>query len=166
MPIESEPVLDGSWVFRCQKPPLWDSLNEESQNLLLSGEALERFFELSSADRQETPPTLSVWNESSTSVPQAWKLRGSNPEIRIVLFLPVDRIRKIQATAIPGFTDCPFLEVVTKPLPLDVGAGAEGHCGIMHLERGNKRQTRELRAKLARVASGANLRMLTGDEMK
>ncbi|MGL6075067.1 MAG: hypothetical protein ACRC8S_12985 [Fimbriiglobus sp.] len=144
-------------MFRCQKPPRKEALNIEALELLASGEVLARCFELSSQDRLETPPCLSVWDEIYTSVQQAWRFRGSDPEVFLLIRLAVAGVREIEVHT--------KLDVIYRELHLENRPGAEGHCGVLNLDLGSKVQRQEVRHRLARLASG-NVRMLTDQEMQ
>lgn len=165
MPTDGETVPYGSIVFRCSRSPDWSRISSEGQAVLLSGQALPEFFNLSSADQREQSPSLSVWLEGWTTANQAWRFRGSDPEVFLLLSLSVDEVRRIRAPVRNKALELPFLEIVHKPLVDDVRPGGEGHCGILHLDSGDKQQRRFVRDRLAQLASGPNLRRLTADEM-
>ena len=122
--------------------------------------ALPDFFELSTEDRKQPSPSLSVWVEALTSVEEAWKLVGSVRRRRIVLKLAVEGIRSIRAEPVdPAHSG---LDVVWEPATviddggnrlLDFRPGAEGHAGITQLDEGTRIQRKDLRAQLARIAT-------------
>ncbi len=122
--------------------------------------ALPDFFELSTKDRKQSSPSLSVWVEALTSVEEAWKLVGSVRRRRIVLKLAVDAIRSIRLEAAdPAHSG---VDVVWEPATIidnrgnrlpDFRPGAEGHAGITQLDEGTRIQRKDLRAHLARIAT-------------
>ena len=158
---DGSPAPDGCTVIRMANQPDLAQLSPEFLRQIETGKALPTFFALSSEDKKQPVPRLSVWVEGLTTVPQAWVLVGSNPKRRWVLFLPVDGVRTVHAAAVDRFPSTPHLEVqwerATTPAEdgtrlEDLRPGWEGHAGIANLDRGNKTQGLSLRWQLASLA--------------
>lgn len=121
-------------------------------------------FELSSADKESTPPSLSVWAERLTTPEEAREFRGPKRDIsRLVLYLDVDRIRTLRPE--PDSPDAPYLDVVWEPLAVEEDGwrnGAAGHAGIINLKHANmsKLHYRSLRSQLADLANERNRDLL------
>ena len=144
---------------------------EAIRTLFDRGMALPEFFELSTEDKKQSTPRLSVWVEGLTTPEQAWVLVGAARHRRIVLTLPVDQVRTIEPQ--PPAPVHPGLEVEWEPATIlepdgqrvpDHRAGFEGHAGIARLDDrfGTKTQRKDLRAQLARLAS---VQVLTDDAL-
>jgi hypothetical protein len=168
---DGAPVPGGLRVIRMANEPKVENLSPEFVRRVQEGKALPSFFELSSEDKLEAVPRLSVWLEPLTTVAQAWVLVGANVRRRWVLFLEVDRVREVRAPANNQLSETPCLDVVWEraTVPLDTGervpetrAGWEGHAGIPNLDCGNKTQKAFLRSELA---NHAVVRILTDDEL-
>jgi hypothetical protein len=56
--------------------PILNNLSPEFLRRVEDGRALPTFFELSSEDKKQPVPRLSVWVESLTTLAQAWVLVG------------------------------------------------------------------------------------------
>jgi len=100
---------------------------------------------LSSDDRKECPPRLSVFDVERTSLHEAKQIRCANEHV-IGFKLPVNGIRALRR----GSDGIPKLDVVRDPLDVEL-PGADGHCGIIGLGRksGEKRRDfKELRWEL------------------
>lgn len=100
------------------------------------------------ATERGTPPLLSVFDGSRTTVKQAETIRGvSLPSLPFGL-----RVPEIRSVEVPGMRQ--KLRVLRDPLdsPLAELSGADGHCGIEGLDRlpGEDRKIyKELRVRLA-----------------
>lgn len=153
------PGVDGSSlphainVIRLANEPKMGNLSPEAVRRVEASLALPAFFELSSEDRKEAVPRLSVWVEGLTTLQQAWVLVGANPTRRWVLFLSVDTIRTIPAV--------PPLDVQWEhamciadngPRTPESRPGWEGHAGIANLDSGDKNQRALLRSALSEIA--------------
>jgi hypothetical protein len=148
-----EPLPPGEWVLR---------LAVASKDFLESGQISPEAFALSTEDRREDPPRLSVWAEKLTRPEQAWHLMGEKPSYRLVLRLNVDAVRALRPN--PDSPDVPDLEVqwhtlLTEDGSPDARPGADGHAGITGLHAGSPAQRKSLRRRLARLAS-ENVRWL------
>jgi hypothetical protein len=64
----------------------------------LDGKVGANAFELSTADKAEEVPSLSVWAERLTTAFQAWELTGSKADYRLVIRLKVDEVRALRPT--------------------------------------------------------------------
>ena len=148
---EGSPVPSGVSVVR-----LADLASVEN------GRASATIFALSSADKNQESPRLSVWVEGLTAAEEAWMLTGRGRERRAVLTLSVDAIRALVST--PTNPIHPGLEVEWERATtldgvgdrvLDSRPGAEGHAGIARLDDrfGTKTQRKSLRVKLADIAT-------------
>src|SRR5438105_4899653 len=98
-------------------------------------------FLLSSEDRMQPNPRLSVWITALTNPEQAWLLTGGLRERRAGLLIEVDRIRSLRP--IPPEPPHPGLEVEWERALVpdrlggrepDTRPGAEGHAGIARLD--------------------------------
>jgi hypothetical protein len=125
--VLGEPVPSEEEVFR---------LSFLSSDGKISPEA----FELSSADKQQTPPRLSVFARSRTTPAQAWEITSRNPRFISVARLATSRLRQIA------------LEVRWDPITSSL-PGADGHAALLGLDRGNKLERKILRVKLADLAN-------------
>lgn len=153
---DGEPLPAGEWVLR---------LAVISKDFLETGRASPKAFELSTEDKQGTPPRLSVWAERLTTPRQAWALVGERPEYQLALRLNVDAIRALRPE--PDSPDVPSLDVQWERLMMadgndqwvpDPRPGAEGHAGIAGLVRGGpviRLHTQSLRSQLADLAAAA-----------
>jgi hypothetical protein len=98
----------------------------------------ENNFVLSTEDKKEQPPCLSVWNRNFTSIEQAQNFTPPKEnQIAVAWETRVSKIRAIKINTLPEHT----LEVISSPL-MDKGTeqpdtrpGANGHCGIIGLDR-------------------------------
>jgi hypothetical protein len=147
-------------------------LSPEAIRWVNDRKALPSFFELSSPDKKQPIPRLSVWVEGLTSVAQAWVLVGSSPTRRWVVLLATDRVRLISAAAVDGLPVTPALDVEWERATtltdagdrvLETRPGWEGHAGIVNLDKGNKTQRDSLRWQLADCAE---VRILTPDQLE
>lgn len=168
---EGSPIPAGLRVIRMANEPKVAHLNAEAVLRMNGGKALPSFFELSSEDKQQPIPRLSVWVEVSTSVPEAWNLVGADPVRRWVVWLITDRIRSIAAPKLDASPPTPSLDVQwerattltdTGERVPDNRPGWEGHAGIAHLEKGNKTQRAALRMQLADCAE---VQILTNEQL-
>jgi hypothetical protein len=118
---------DAMKVLRLVKPSL-----DGQSGLQVSAIQLEPAFELSSKDKQGTPPHLSVWVESLTSDQEAYMFLEEGSPRKLVLRLNVEQIRAIVAVAddnrYPKLLDVIFVPI-SEQLP-----GAIGHSGIVGLD--------------------------------
>jgi hypothetical protein len=180
MPAETPQLVpgpDGSSVpsgirliWMANEPNL-ANLSPEFLRLVQEGKALPPFFDLSSEDKKQPIPRLSVWIKVLTTIPQAWELVGANPKRCWVVFLETDKVRAISAPAVEKFPPTPCLDVhweratvhneKGERLPKN-RAGWEGHSGIANLDKGNKTQRDSLRWQLA---ESATIRVLSSEEI-
>ena len=99
--------------------------------------AFSAVFVLSTEDKTQTPPHLSVYESSLTTPEQARELTGGDKNL--VLLLPVDSVRDLKN---PNFPEHvlnvswfqAFVLSEDKYVP-DTRIGSEGHCGITGLKR-------------------------------
>jgi hypothetical protein len=136
----------GEWVLRIASVP---------KDFQETGQINPEVFALSTEDRREHPPRLSVWAEKLTSPEQAWLLMGGRPNYRLALRLNVDAIRALQPN--PELPEVPDLDVQWHALldedgSPDTRAGTEGHAGITGLDAGSSAQRKSFRRRLARLA--------------
>src|SRR5262245_53539248 len=136
---DGEVLPAGVQVFRIGKN------SQLSPAAVASGKASPEMFELSTDDKKEPVPRLSIWVEELTIADQAWAFLGCKPSYTVVACLRVDEIHQIKAPA--GFS---ALRVeweqsrtkdesgndVTNRKP-----GAAGHCGIANLNQGTENKT-------------------------
>jgi len=110
----------------------------------LNGKIPEQAFRLSSEDRKQIPPKLSVWDKDQTTPPQAHELMGKSPRYALAGYMPVVSIRSV-------------VDGAGGELPLDVvwdhddRLGAGGHCGVVGLDGPDTKQAKERRAQLRRI---------------
>ncbi len=149
---DGTPLPSGEWVIRM--PP--KGLNAEAIEQLKNGRAHESMFILSSTDRTQANPRLSVWAERLTTVSQLVALTQTLPSYGAILRMNVDKIRALRP--MPENPPHPGLDVEWEQArSLDaegnrtivVNPGAEGHAGIARLDMGAKSQRKDLRSKLA-----------------
>jgi hypothetical protein len=120
--------------------------------------------ELSSKDKSDESPKLSVYAKSLTTEMQACKLIGTGKTHRLVATLNVEEIRNA-STEIPldVVWDEPKLDDDTP----DTRPGAEGHAGVMGLKRPpsiEKTKFKDLQSKLADIAS-KNYKVLSEEDL-
>jgi hypothetical protein len=136
-------------------------LNPDAVRRINEGKAHTSFFELSSEDKKQSVPRLSVWVEGLTSVAQAWVLVGASPTRRWVVRLEADTVRRIYAPGVDRFPPTPTLDIhwerATRVTDLgerilESRPGWEGHAGIANLDKGNKTQRNSLRLQFAECA--------------
>lgn len=150
---DGQPLPGGEWVLR---------LALLSKDVRDTGRPNPNAFELSSEDRQSTPPRLSVWVERLTTPHQTWVLLGARPEYQLVLQLNVDAVRSLRPE--PDSAEVPGLDVLwDRLMGLDEAGnrvpdprpGAEGHAGLTDLARGDgvtRLHTKSFRSQLADCA--------------
>lgn len=148
---DGSPLPAGSWVLRLSLPVLFNGTTRCSP----------KAFELSSGDRAEPVPRLSVFAEGLTTRRQCFEL-ASNPQRSAVFRLGVDSIRSIRPN--PDNPKMPNLDVEWERartpdesglLVPDNRPGALGHAGITNLGRSDildSGQRKRLRASLADAA--------------
>jgi hypothetical protein len=142
-----EPLPSGEWVLR---------LAVASKDFLETGQVSPEAFALSTEDRRDDPPRLSVWAERLTRPEQAWHLLGEKPNYRLIVRLNVDTIRALRPS--PDTPELPGLDVQWHSLQNDDGRpdtrlGAEGHAGLVGLHSGSPAQRKSWRRRLARLGS-------------
>lgn len=158
---DGSPVPEGVRLIRMANEPKVAHLNPEAVRRVNGGKAIPPFFDLSSEDKRQPLPRLSVWVEGLTSVAQAWVLVGASPTRRWVVRLEAEKVRRIFAPAVDSFPATPALDIhweratkVSDPgdrVP-ETRPGWEGHAGIANLDKGNKTQRDSLRWQLAECA--------------
>jgi hypothetical protein len=159
---DGSPVPEGIKLIRMANEPKVANLSPEAVRRVQDGKAIPAFFELSSEDKKQLVPRLSVWVEGLTTVDQAWVLVGSNPSRSWVVRLEVNQVRSVFADTVNGAERTPNLEVEWEQATqlTDSGErvpetrpGCEGHAGIANLDKGNKTQRNLLRMQLADFAN-------------
>jgi hypothetical protein len=153
LPLRDDSPLDSDeWVLR---------LAEANLDPTDTHRCSPKAFELSSLEKQQAGPGLSVFAERLTTPEEAWSL-GSNPRRTRVFRLLVGEVRRVRPT--PESAEMPGLDVrwerayTTGPyggqIP-DTRPGAEGHAAITGLGRTDlldKNQRKRVRVKLADAA--------------
>jgi hypothetical protein len=159
---DGEPLPSGEWVIRLAALP---------KDFPETGKVNEAVFELSTEDKNERNPRLSVWASGLTTERQAWVLTGSKPKLELVVRLNVDEVRALRPSADAPQT--PTLDVQWAPLEMsdadgkpipDTRAGAEGHAGVsgLHREPGESRlRTKSLRHELTKIAKAERIDLLS-----
>jgi hypothetical protein len=158
-------VPDECRVLRLARPP---KDFDKKQNVLAI--QLEEEFVLSSKDKIENPPHLSVWVDSLTTPEQAYSFLEENSPRKLVLRLEVQEIRTTEANSEEA-SYSGLLNVIWVYLfqnldchqVRDSCPGAYGHSGIIGLDEKSapdgltKKQKqllrKDLRSKLAEIAS-------------
>ena len=168
---DGSPVPVGVRLIRLANEPRLENLSPEAIRQTHDGKALPTFFELSSEDKRQAVPRLSVWVDGLTTVAQAVVLLGATPERRVVLFLNSDEVRTVFGPGIDRLPSTPLLDIhweratnlsETGDRVNETRLGWEGHAGITNLDCGNKSQRTSLRMSLAAIAQ---LRILTPEEI-
>lgn len=136
------------WVLRLSVKP---------KDFQVTRKASPEAFALSTQEKQDSRPRLSVWSQTLTTPVQAWEIMGSKPVYELVLRLEVETIRSIQPN--PKEPVFPQMDVVWHTLyvlqgdsrVLDSRPGSKGHAGITGLEEtpSLKMQRKSLRSQLA-----------------
>lgn len=119
-------------------------------------------FELSTEDKQYSPPLLSVWASRLTTAEQARGFLTNSDACKSFSTLNVDGIRSLRPET--DVAKVKALDVVWDPRTvildgnecLDTSPGADGHAGILGLLRPpglSKLHYRSLRFKLAELAT-------------
>ncbi len=132
-----KPLPDKATVIRIVPPsePYYDAGKRKPH---------PKAFELSTKDKAQVPPRLSVYDISKTTVEQAKTLANKSYETH-AFALQVAKIRHIEAGR---------LDVIEDPLE-SLEAGANGHCGITGLHRSSgepKAVTENIRWQLAEIS--------------
>jgi hypothetical protein len=127
-----------------------------SKDFRETGHVSPEVFALSTEDRREDPPRLSVWAERLTRPEQAWRLMGEKSSYRLIVRLSVDAVRTLRPS--PEIPAVPDLDVQWHPLRNDDGSpdmrpGADGHAGIVGLHAGSPAQRKSWRRRLDRLVS-------------
>jgi hypothetical protein len=168
---DGSPIPVGIRLIRMANEPKVAHLNSEAVRRVNDGKALPSFFGLSSEDKKQLVPRLSVWIEQLTSVEQVWVLVGANPSRRWVVRLDSENIRRIFATQVDRHPPTPVLDIHWERATTvnEIGdrveetrPGWEGHAGITNLDKGNKTQRDSLRLQLAEIA---DVQILTPDQL-
>ena len=147
--VEGEALPQGAEVFR-----LFRSTND--------GKCPPEAFHLSSEDKAQPVPRLSVWEVTNTSLQQADSL--SDGKFDLAGWLPVDPVRELRPE--PDHPAVQNLDVEWERAR-QTGPGAQGHAGITGLrqERASdgtslKNHRKSLYARLARLANQTGVRPL------
>jgi hypothetical protein len=165
------PVPDKCLVIRMGNRPERSKLSPAALDKIDAGKALPEFFQLSSEDKKQDVPRLSVWVLGLTSVAQAWVLVGANDRRICVMQLAVDQVRKVYAPESNGNPPSPNLDVeweqamrrlIDGTYVKETRPGWEGHAGITGLDFGTKIQREAIRLALADLAE---LRMMSEAEL-
>jgi hypothetical protein len=107
-------------------------------------------FQLSSSDKRQNPPRLSVYAASRTTPQQAWEIINRNPRFIAVARITTSDVRKLRPS--PDDPSIKPLDVRWDPL-IDEHPGADGHAAIIGLDQGEKAQRRSYRVKLSDLAN-------------
>jgi hypothetical protein len=116
--INSEPLESDRVVLRVVSLDSEGSLNPGS-------------FELSSRDKKESPPQLSVWALGCTEIDQISALLDL-AQAPMLAQCKVEQIRQINVT--PDHPPVPAVDVIWSWIGNDL-PGKDGHCGIVNLLR-------------------------------
>lgn len=141
---DGEPVPPGETVLRLGIP---------SMDFAERRRASPNWFELSSEDKLQIPPKVSVFCAKLTTPSQAWELQGGREEYTAAAWLNVDQVRSLRPE--PDSPEVASLDVVWDHLD-DPRRGAEGHAGVTGLDRRGlvtRVHTRSYRLKLADLAT-------------
>jgi len=138
MPIGNhlDPVDSSLYIFRLARPS--KDFEEKKSTLTIDFGA----FEMSSADKEGTPPHLSVWVEGCTTPSEAYAFLKPESPNKIICWSNVGDIRNIS-----NLVDVLWINIQNSQ------TGAEGHAGITGLNQGNKLLRKDLRSKLADMAN-------------
>jgi len=160
--------------------PSLKNIGDPGHALLAQGKAWPGLFAFSTKECELVDAgqlvRLSVWEVSRTSTKQAWVLIGMNDNNRVLLRLSVDAI---QTVALPASVKNPAIlsldvvwETATQADPVDPAKripntqpGANGHCGIDGLYRGDRAQQKKLRQLLADTVRPGDLAVLTDEQI-
>src|SRR5882724_301464 len=98
--------------------------------------------------RTHKPVRVSVWDRSRTSIDQAVRLRGRRDVVPFEL--PVWKVVEVRQRL-----NVPQLKVVRDPDPTLEGPGADGHCGIEGIVKGDnipnaRKSLKELKLELVK----------------
>jgi hypothetical protein len=168
---DGTPVPSGVRLIRMANEPKLANLSPEAVRRAGQGKAIPSFFDLSSEDKKQPVPRLSVWVEGLTTVEQAWVLVGAAPTRRWVVLLRVEQVRATSAPAADSFPPTPPPDVHWEPATTlsedgqrvpETRPGWDGHAGIAGLGNGNMTQRAALRWQLA---DGAEVRILSLEEL-
>ena len=162
---DGTPVPAGVRLIRMANEPKLANLNAVAQERVRAGKALPAFFELSSEDKAQPVPRLSVWVEGLTTAQQAWVLVGAVPTRNWVVLLNADAVRAAETGTEPKLDV--HWERATMLTPagervLEMRPGWDGHAGITNLDCGNKPHRAALRLYLADIAE---MRVLTVEDL-
>jgi hypothetical protein len=135
-------------------------------------------FNLSSLDKEATPPHLSVWVSALTSAEQAYSFLPEGSQYKLLLRLNVEEIRRVVGNTgqalYPHLLNVIWVHLVQEidgQRSRDRRGGAIGHAGITGLDdksmpseltdkQQKKNLRKDLRSKLAEIASkDASLRI-------
>jgi len=120
---------------------------------LSSRSTIATAFALSTEDRKNHSPYLSVFESSLTTVKQAYKITGENKPL--ALRLQVDDIRELESTDGTNYLDVQWftawIEINGRRRPNSL-EGSEGHAGIVGLDKPSRAERKRYRVKLADLA--------------
>lgn len=108
---DGSPVPAGVRLIRLANKPRWENLSPEAVRQVRDGKALPTFFALSSEEKKQPIPRLSVWVDGLTTIAQAVVLLGAIPDRRFVLFLNVDQVRTVFVLSIDALPPTPPLDI-------------------------------------------------------
>lgn len=128
---DREPLPSGTTVLRLGRKTL-------------NGRLDPFVFQLTTKDKADNPPRLSVWDETLTTPLQAWSFAEYSDKYTCYVTLAVDDIRGI--TILPTIPVTEPLNVVWHPLMVnahgiqspDQRPGTDGHAGITGIETKTK----------------------------
>ncbi len=123
------------------------------------GKVSPEAFALSTEDRKQTPPRLSVFGASRTTALQAWGIMGRKPKYTVVARVQAGRIRSI----VPGSNCSSSLDVrwdrIESELP-----GADGHAGLTGLDVPSQSTQRKTYRLLLADAANERRKEFIGDK--
>jgi hypothetical protein len=120
------PVDSSLYVFRLARPS--KDFEDKKSIFPISFEA----FEMSSADKEGTPPHLSVWVEGYTTPSEAYAFLKPESPNKIICWLNVGDIRSLSSN-VEGQVYTNLLDILWVNIE-NSRPGAEGHAGIIEMD--------------------------------
>jgi hypothetical protein len=153
--VENSAIDNNCVVMRGAKPKLANMPPIDDSDFVFSTE-----------DKEESPPSISVYIEGLTSAVQVFNIV---PGIKYVGFLPKKEILSLKIEHENPIIDVFWKQSYHPEYPqIDTRPGADGHAGIMglHIPQGDgkiaKRSRTNLRVALAKIAMKYPVRMVGG----